>query len=309
MSHTPQKTTKILIVEDEAITAMDLALELEGLGYEVCGAEDNAEDAIETAIREKPDLILMDIRLGDGPDGIYAAEQISKHYDAVVIFLSAHSDEKTLARALSQSPYAYIVKPFRARELKLTIEVALQKHADGLAQNATIKSLALTDPLTGLGNRRYFDQFIDDEWNQAIRDQDALSTLMIDIDHFKAYNDSYGHAAGDTCLKAIGEALSKTCSRPGDKVFRWGGEEFAVVLTSTNLDGAARVARNLLEAVSNLQIPHAKSATASHVTISLGVASVIPTAQSAWKSLLEKADKALYSAKISGRNRFVEARD
>ena len=121
MSTAEQPSARILIVEDEAVTAMDLAAELRGLGYEVCGTEDTVEEAVAAVEREKPGLVLMDIRLGDNGDGVDAARRISSGHDTAVVFLTAHSDEETLSRALAVSPYGYIVKPFRARELKSSI--------------------------------------------------------------------------------------------------------------------------------------------------------------------------------------------
>ena len=136
MSTAEQPPARILIVEDEAVTAMDLAAELRGLGYEVCGTADTVDEAVAAVEREKPRLVLMDIRLGDNGDGVDAARRISSRHDTAVVFLTAHSDEETLARALGVSPYGYIVKPFRARELKVAVALALSKHAAERAATA-----------------------------------------------------------------------------------------------------------------------------------------------------------------------------
>lgn len=297
------KQPRILIVEDEAITAMDLAAELRGLGYEVCGTEDSVDAAVAAAERAKPELVLMDIRLGRDGDGVEAARRINKRHDAAVVFLTAHSDEETLARALAVAPYGYIVKPFRARELKVAVELALSKHAADRAASEKMSELVLTDPLTGLANRRQFDQTLASEWDRAVREKHALAVLMIDIDHFKAFNDTLGHAAGDECLRTVAQALRAHCARPGDLVCRWGGEEFAVILPGTDLAGAQHVAGTLLGAVRALSISRKNADAEMHVTISVGVASVVPGSKDSGHALVERADSALYAAKDAGRDR------
>jgi diguanylate cyclase (GGDEF)-like protein len=303
MSTAEQPSARILIVEDEAVTAMDLAAELRGLGYEVCGTEDTVDEAVAAVEREKPGLVLMDIRLGDKGDGVDAARRISSGYDTAVVFLTAHSDEETLSRALAVSPYGYIVKPFRARELKVAVELALSKHAAERAATEKMSELVLTDPLTGLANRRRFDQTLASEWDRAAREMHPLAVLMIDVDHFKAFNDTRGHAAGDQCLKAVACALQEHCARPGDLVCRWGGEEFAVILPRTDLRGAVHLARELVEAVRELRIEHGKAGSGLYVTVSAGAASANASEIGSAQALLEKADAALYVAKTTGRNR------
>jgi diguanylate cyclase (GGDEF)-like protein len=304
MSETDKTLQRILIVEDEAVTAMDLASELRRLGYEVCGMEDSAEGAVAAVEKGKPGLVLMDIRLGDNGDGVEAARRIAERHDAAVVFLTAHSDEQTLARALAASPYGYIVKPFRARELKVAVELALTKHAAERAATEKLSELVLTDPLTGLANRRHFDQTLASEWDRSVREKHPLALLMIDIDHFKSFNDSRGHAAGDECLKVVAQALRGHCARPGDLVCRWGGEEFAVILAGTDLAGAEHVAGELVDVVRGLSISRTISGKGACVTISAGVASAVPdNDNSSAKALVEKADSALYAAKNAGRDR------
>jgi diguanylate cyclase (GGDEF)-like protein len=294
---------RILIVEDEAITAMDLGAELRDMGYEVCGTVDAVGAAVEAALREKPQLVLMDVRLGGGGDGIEAARRIAEIEDTAVVFLTAHSDDATLNRALAVSPYGYIVKPFRARELKVAIELAIAKHAQTRFEAEKLSELALTDPLTGLANRRCFDAALLAEYERAAREQQPLALLIVDIDHFKAFNDTRGHAAGDECLKTVACTLRDHCSRPGDLVCRWGGEEFAIVLPGNDRQGAAHVARELVEVVAALRLDHGNSGAASHVTISVGTASVMPAGAFDAQDLVRSADEALYAAKHSGRNR------
>lgn len=297
-----ERKPRILIVEDEAVTAMDLAAELRQLGYDVCGTENTAEGAVAAVEREKPGLVLMDIRLGSNGDGVEVARRLSGRHSAAVVFLTAHSDEETLARALEVSPYGYIVKPFRARELKVAVELALSKHAVELAATEKMSELMLTDPLTGLANRRHFDEALTSEWNRAVREKHLLAVVMLDIDHFKAFNDSRGHAAGDACLRKVAQALRGHCARPGDLVCRWGGEEFAVILPATDAAGAGHVARALVEVVRALGIEHGKSDAAPCVTISAGSASAVPSNVGSAAALVEQADAALYEAKRAGRN-------
>ena len=303
-----QKDTrlKILIVEDESITALDISVELTQIGYEVCGMEDTASGAIAAVLENKPDLILMDIRLGDGGDGVEAAKQILRDHDLPIVFLTAHSDGQTLSRALDVSPYGYLVKPFRTQDLRVTIELAISKHSADKAKEQEKSQEALTDPLTGLGNRRCFDETLTREWLRSEREIQPMALIMVDIDHFKAFNDTYGHARGDECLHAVAEALKSCCNRPGDLVCRWGGEEFAVILTRTDLSGANKVGLALIEAVEALGITHSGSSTAPHVTISAGAASTAMGVESK-DLLLKQADEALYKAKKSGRNRLILA--
>ena len=297
-------TSRVLIVEDEAITALDLATELRGLGYDVCGIVDTAEDAITVAAQERPQVVLMDVRLADGADGIEAARQVGLRQDAAIIFLTAHSDEATLARALVVSPAGYLIKPFRARELKVAIDVALAKQAS----EAAVRKLAMLDPLTGLPNRRRMDEVLKAEWAGCARDGKPGCLLAIDVDCFKSFNDTYGHPAGDRCLQAVAAAL-RGCGRPGDTVCRWGGEEFLAVLPGADLTAATRIAEAMVQAVRDLGIPHRSSSVASVVTVSVGVADLPPPGIASVAAIVTRADAALYTAKRAGRNRCATMDD
>jgi diguanylate cyclase (GGDEF)-like protein len=297
-------TSRVLIVEDEAITALDLATELRGLGYDVCGIVDTAEDAVTVAAQERPQVVLMDVRLADGGDGIEAAREVGLRQDAAIIFLTAHSDEATLARALVVSPAGYLIKPFRARELKVAIDVALAKQAS----EAAVRKLAMLDPLTGLPNRRRMDEVLKAEWARCARDGKPGCLLAIDVDCFKAFNDTYGHPAGDRCLQAVAGALHG-CGRPGDTVCRWGGEEFLAVLPGADLTAATRIAEAMVQAVRDLGIPHRSSSVASVVTVSVGVADLPPQGMPSVAAIVTRADTALYAAKRAGRNRCATLDD
>ncbi len=172
-------------------------------------------------------------------------------------------------------------------------------------QALVLRRHSYLDVLTGIANRRRFDEYFDEEFRRARRTTLPLSLVLIDIDHFKLYNDYYGHQAGDQCLKQVAETLAGTLQRPADLLARYGGEEFVAVLPETDLEGARRVAEVMRTKIAESQLPHASSPTASHVSISAGIATKIPGCGDAPTTLIEDADHALYHAKKTGRNRVV----
>ncbi|SDU22570.1 GGDEF domain-containing protein [Desulfobacula phenolica] len=171
--------------------------------------------------------------------------------------------------------------------------------------NDRLEKLSSLDGLTGIPNRRCFDNAYEKEWKQAQRNGTALSIIMVDIDYFKLFNDTYGHASGDTCLKRVASALSSATKRPMDIVARYGGEEFAAVLPDTNIEGAQIVAKNMRQQVEALDIAHVESKVADHVTVSIGISSIQTPMYSSHtpETLIKVADDMLYKAKSSGRNR------
>jgi diguanylate cyclase (GGDEF)-like protein len=172
---------------------------------------------------------------------------------------------------------------------------------------AELERLATRDGLTSVANRRSFDQTLDSEWRRATRESRSLSLLMIDVDYFKRFNDSYGHQGGDECLRQVAAAMSAVMMRSGDAIARYGGEEFAVLLPATDPEGALIVAERMRAAVEALALPHAQSEIADHVTVSIGVASVNVISGGVPTQLIGLADAALYRAKHEGRNRVVQA--
>jgi two-component system chemotaxis family response regulator WspR len=163
------------------------------------------------------------------------------------------------------------------------------------------------DGLTGIANRRQFDKTLDQEWQRALRNCTELSLIMIDIDYFKLFNDTYGHQAGDDCLKSVALALARIVHRPSDIVARYGGEEFAVILPETDTEGTLRVAEKMREAVTRLNLRHDASKVSDKITLSIGVASMSPRGSDNPDILLAAADDALYRAKHAGRNRVEVA--
>lgn len=192
--------------------------------------------------------------------------------------------------------------------LNLVRDISERKRAEEHLQSAyrAMESLVVVDALTGISNRRRFDEALATEWRRALREGDKLSLLLIDADHFKRYNDTYGHVRGDSCLKQIAEAALDVVLRPGDLVARYGGEEFAVVLPGTDEVGAKAVAEDICQAVRNRRLPHEGNAPGI-VTVSVGCATIIPVRGKTAQDLIESADQALYRAKGRGRNRVVVA--
>ncbi|MCP4400571.1 MAG: diguanylate cyclase [bacterium] len=185
-------------------------------------------------------------------------------------------------------------------------EQQLRKTKEALeAANQELLRLATLDGLTQIANRRRFDEYLDQEWRRNIREQAPLSLILGDIDYFKPYNDTYGHQAGDDCLKQVAQTMDRTVNRVTDLVARYGGEEFAVILPHTDSDAAMHIAQTIQDAIHALNIPHGQSSAGKHVTLSLGVVCCIPTRESSSELLVAAADKSLYQAKEQGRNRIV----
>jgi diguanylate cyclase (GGDEF)-like protein len=187
--------------------------------------------------------------------------------------------------------------------LNIVRDVSQRKLSEQQLREAynTVEALAVTDALTGLPNRRRFDQDLANEWRRSMRDCQPLSLLMLDVDRFKAYNDTYGHQRGDSCLKQVAEACLDVVSRPGDLVARFGGEEFVVILPNTEDEGARHVADKICEALRSRRLPHSGNAPGI-VTISAGCTTLVPCFGKHSSDLIEMADQALYRAKYSGRN-------
>lgn len=310
----PAAPMNILLVEDQLSVRSSLKRELEHHGHTVLEAE-TAREAIEAFKRGRPDLVLMDVVLPE-EDGYWAAREIRSVEGSdwtPIIFLSARDSELDLWRGIEAGGDDYLVKPASPVVLaaKLHAMSRLQRMRRQLIDtsealrdaNERLAHLTTLDDLTQLGNRRGFDERLHASVQQCARDQQPLSLLLCDIDHFKAYNDALGHVQGDACLKRVGEVLRTVCRRPLDYVARYGGEEFGLVLPNTPRSGAMTFARALQHVLAASAEPHPTSAFGV-VTLSGGITTVVPDASTTAQSLLLRADEALYSAKTQGRNRF-----
>ncbi|MEO5361529.1 MAG: diguanylate cyclase [Nitrospirota bacterium] len=288
--------TRILIVEDEMISGAFIQNTLEMLGYEVTFVAISAFEAIREAERNRPDLILMDIKIKGAEDGIETAHEIRMRFDIPIIYLTAHSDEATVERAKVTEPFGYVIKPVDSKELKTSIEIALYKHK----MEAKLKSLAHYDFLTGLPNRTLFFDRLDQALKQAKRHNKDVALLMIDLDGFKCINDRMGHDTGDMVLTEIAKRL-KHQIRGTDTVARFGGDEFIVILTNlANAEDAETLALKIIVAIGR---PFQFKTPYCAIGASIGI-SFFPKDGSDVETLLKKADAAMYRAKENGKNNY-----
>jgi diguanylate cyclase (GGDEF)-like protein len=253
------------------------------------------------------DLILLDYSLPDvnGNALCESIKNLDLYHETPIVILTASDDLKVLKEAFDHGASDFIRKPIHRLELIARVHAALrikQKTQQLRIANEILKDLYTTDPLTNLSNRGSFDQQLTLEWQKHIANQKSLSLVMLDVDYFKAFNDTYGHQAGDNCLIRVAETIFSSLHRPGDFVARYGGEEFVVLLPHTDATGAVEVADKIRKAVSNVNI---KRGPDEHVTISCGVATSMQEPKGTAEDLLRAADLALYAAKKSGRNKVV----
>lgn len=293
------KRPSVLIVDDTIIFVRILS-EILSDQYDVLTAN-NGENALHIAnSNPPPDIILLDIVLPD-MDGYKVCKIIKSNIttkDIPIVFITGKKSEKDEEYGLSIGAIDYITKPFSKPIVKARIKnhLELKKYRDLLQQ------YSMMDPLTELPNRRKFDELIRQEWKKCLELKLFLSIIMMDIDYFKSYNDTYGHLIGDKCLQKISKQLNENVCESSSEICRWGGEEFACIVTGLNRDEAIKYAERLRKCVEKLKIPHESSKVGEVVTISLGVASIIPSEDNNVVELLHQADKALYQAKNSGRN-------
>lgn len=291
----------ILIVDDDSVNLNILSGEF-SQDYNIVLAK-SGEQALKRVEKSQIDLVLLDIMMPN-MDGYEVCRRL-KAQDATrhipVIFITAMSEDEDEAKGLILGSVDYIKKPFCLPIVRARIKTCL----DLKMKTDMLEQLVSLDGLTNIFNRRKFNEVIDIEWNRAIRDENPLSLIMIDVDQFKSYNDHYGHAAGDDCLRRVANALKMGIKRAADFLARYGGEEFAVILPGTDLAGAGNVAENLRKAIEALRIHHACSQVAPHVTVSLGATTMKPQKDLlSAVVLIKEADKMLYRAKEEGRNRM-----
>ena len=291
---------RILIVDDamENIQILHHALQDE---HDVLFAMNGAK-ALEMAQHQQPDVILLDAMMPDmdGYDVCSALRASAATRDIPIIFVTALKTPEDETRALDAGAADFISKPVNAAVVRARVRTQLTVKR----QSDALRELTLTDGLTAVANRRAFDETLANEWRRCARVQTPVALIMVDIDQFKNYNDAYGHQAGDACLQQVAGAMRRAAGRPQDLVARYGGEEFAILLPQEDGHGAEGVARRLLDEVSLLSIPHAHSSVTPWVTVSMGLASMIPADGATPGDLIKRADALLYQAKAAGRNRY-----
>lgn len=291
----------ILIVDDEVsnIEIMNAVLEDD---YEVLFST-SGQQALDTARATPPDLILLDV-LMPGIDGFEVCRQIkddSQLADIPVTFTTGLGDTDHEMRGLSLGAIDYVTKPIQPAILRARVgnHIELKRLRDQLA------SMAVTDALTGLSNRRQMEQALKSEVGRLGRTGDWLTVIMIDIDFFKQFNDTYGHPAGDRCIVMVGAALTRAVKRASDLPARYGGEEFACILPGADPEGAALVAQEISLHVQSLNIPHERSQISPFITVSIGVASARCLPDMTPEMWMKEADRQLYLSKQQGRNRVT----
>ena len=317
---------QVLLVDDQPIIAEGIRRMLEtekDIQFHYC---EDPSKAIDTAIEVDATVILQDLVMPD-VDGMtlvrfYRANHSTK--DIPIIVLSSKEDPKIKSEAFNFGASDYLVKLPDPIELIARIRAhaknyimqterdaaffALREMKKKLEQsNRQLKTLSMRDGLTNISNRRHFDEELDEQIKIAEQTQGPLSLILIDIDHFKLYNDSYGHQQGDDCLITVAKALNDECKKEGDMAARYGGEEFVILLPNTKEIDAQAIADRTRKTVEELKLEHNASDTSNYVTISLGVGTLAAKEKLDAKGLIERADQALYKAKENGRNQVTLA--
>lgn len=328
-------TPLILIVDDDRYMRTQLRQRLESEGYQVEEAEDGRQ-ALEAYARLRPDIVLLDVIMPvmDGftccaqlhklqingvlnntlADGLEPQAHAQLPVLTPILMVTGLEDQQSVDQAFEVGATDYITKPIhwallRRRVSRLIQQSQLYRQLEDTNQkleevNQMLQRLALVDGLTQVANRRCFDETLIHEWQRISRESGLLSLIFVDIDYFKCYNDTYGHLAGDACLKQVAQAISKAVHRPADLVARYGGEEFVVLLPSTTLAGANQVAETIKMAMKKLDLAHSGSPLGGKMTLSLGISCLNPSQHNSPLTLIKLADKALYLAKESGRDRI-----
>ena len=304
---------KVLVADDARVMRFATLRILKKLGLAAVEAEDGLQ-ALELFESEKPDLVLIDVQMPglDGLEVVRRIRQLSVGHWVPVIFLTSMEDDADFSRGIEAGGDDYLTKP--VSPVVLEAKIRAMRRLDDMRRelmavtlelreaNERLARLSQQDGLTGLANRRRFDLDLMREMGRARRERRPIAVVIGDVDYFKSFNDTYGHPAGDDCLRRIASALRGTCRRPGDVAARYGGEEFALILPDTTEDSARQRAIEAMRAVAALEIEHRGSDAARTVTMSFGVAGSVPDAELVADTLVERADRALYAAKRSGRN-------
>jgi diguanylate cyclase (GGDEF)-like protein len=293
----------VLIIDDDPIVVDIMETVFDG-DLRILTAR-NGRAGIEMACAENPDLILLDVRMPD-MDGYETCRQLksmAETADIPVIFLTARIETEDEFKGLELGAIDYIAKPI----VPQIVRARIQNHLTLKRQRDQLANMSMIDGLTGIANRRRFDDHIEQELRRASRNKAPLSLLLMDIDDFKAYNDTYGHAKGDDCLRTVAQEIRNFLRRPSDLVARYGGEEFAVVLPDTPPEAAAMLGEKIRAGIEALNIPHKSARAADHVTVSIGAGLCRPEEPLTKAQLIEAADQQLYASKRAGRNRVTRA--
>ncbi|MBF0422539.1 MAG: PleD family two-component system response regulator [Magnetococcales bacterium] len=294
-----EEMAKILVVDDEKINITVLESLLKPY-YKVVVAKDGMQALQRLEKVPLPDLILLDVVMPE-MDGYEVCRRVKSNLvtrGIPVIFITGQSEERSEAKGFEVGAVDYILKPFSP----LTTLARVKTHVELKQRGDQLERMAVLDGLTGIANRRRFDEFLDYEWERSHRYQHELSLILMDIDFFKRYNDHFGHAEGDVCLKKVARTIAASLPRSVDLACRYGGEEFACVLPETNAAGALVTAQRILENCRKLHLPHPLSEAAEHVTLSVGTSTLIPGVPMQKQELIERADQGLYMCKKNGRN-------
>lgn len=323
----------ILVADDDKTIRSLLRRVMEQEGYRVVEVTDGKQ-CIEAYMNLKPDIVLLDaiLPIMDGftcckqllqiarnnlmsaladldTDSALGNGVISKMWERTpILIITSLDDEESVNRAFEAGATDYITKPIHLAVLRQRLRRLLQQaqvYKQLEAANQALHHLANVDSLTGLANRRRFDDYLNTQWINLAQVSEPLSLILCDIDYFKFYNDKYGHPAGDICLQEVGSVLSGRAQKSQDLIARYGGEEFAVIMPNTDAEGAVYVAKQMQAGVRDLRILHHGSQISEFVTLSIGVATTIPTWEASPLDLIVAADKALYEAKAQGRNRII----
>lgn len=290
-----------LLIVDDAKEDIHILAELLGTDFDIRAAT-SGEKALEIAFSDSPpDMILLDVMMPE-MDGYEVCKQLqhsSQTKGIPIIFITVRVSEEDEIYGFTLGAVDYITKPFS----EVIVRARVGMHAELRRHRAFLESISYLDDLTGIANRRKFNEFLTHSWRLANRENLPISIILIDIDHFKQYNDHYGHLQGDDCLVMIATSLAEVVARETDLVARYGGEEFACILPNTDFEGAWALAELLRLAIMELQIPHAYPVDGSSLSISLGVATMIPDGNTDCRALTNAADEALYRSKESGRNK------
>lgn len=294
-----KESMSILIVDDEPTNIQLLGGILSREGYQIDYAH-NGTEALDKTTGKDYDLILLDIMM-PGIDGYEVCKRLKMEaatQNIPIIFVTAMGKAVDEQKGLLLGAVDYIKKPFLIPIVKTRVET----HLTLKRQRDILNMLSSLDGLTGIANRRFLDENLSRHWRHSVREHKPISFIMIDIDCFKLYNDTYGHLEGDACLKNLASMFTANLKRPGDFVARYGGEEFAVVLPETDESGLCNILDRLWKSTQDLKIPHEKSAVSDYVTISQGGVSTQPTQESSLEAFISRSDQLLYKAKDKGRN-------